>query len=86
MALAVSSGILVLGSPARADESIDPESDRKAFQAFFFAKFPLTAFLLPEEAAAALMTLLVAHSLASDLTGLPLDWTQPLVTTVLTFA
>ena len=27
-------------TPARADDKTDPEMDRKAFQAFFFAKFP----------------------------------------------
>ena len=51
-----------------------------------FPQFPLTAVLSPEEAQALIMTLLVTHSVASDLTGLPLDWTQPIVTTLLTLA
>ena len=53
---------------------------------FLLTKLPLTACLSSEEALALLMTLLVTHSLLSDLTGLPLDWTQPIINTVLTLA
>jgi hypothetical protein len=42
--------------------------------------------LSPEEALTVIMTLLMTHSLLSDLIGLPLDWTQPIVNTVLTLA
>lgn len=51
---------------------------------FFSAKFPATSFLMPEEATALLLTLLVSHVLLSGVTGAELDWTQPLVNTALT--
>ncbi len=35
--------LLLATAPAKAEDKIDPETERKAFQAFFFAKFPKVA-------------------------------------------
>lgn len=40
VAMTVVCALLPAAAPAKADDGIDPEQDRKAFQAFFFAKFP----------------------------------------------
>ncbi len=51
---------------------------------FFSVRFPATAFLLPEAAQALVTALLVGQSLLSDITGLPMDWTLPFESLLLT--
>lgn len=42
-ALGVVCALLLAAAPAKAADKTNPEADRKAFQAFFFAKFPTVA-------------------------------------------
>mmetsp|Transcript_14438 Transcript_14438/g.25198 ORF Transcript_14438/g.25198 Transcript_14438/m.25198 type:complete len:356 (+) Transcript_14438:76-1143(+) len=53
---------------------------------FFLAVFPVTQVLGVDQAALALITLFVAHSLLSDLAGRPLDWSAALLWTILRVA
>ncbi|KAL6750635.1 hypothetical protein V8C86DRAFT_2802170 [Haematococcus lacustris] len=50
---------------------------------YLASQHPATAFLTWEQAAGALLSLFVGHSLLASLTGWPLDWTEPLLGSLL---
>jgi hypothetical protein len=53
---------------------------------FFLAKYSATALMMPQAVHAMITTLLVGQVFASELTGLPMDWTKPIVNTILILA
>ncbi|GAX73541.1 hypothetical protein CEUSTIGMA_g992.t1 [Chlamydomonas eustigma] len=53
---------------------------------FFLVKYSVTAFMHPQAVHATITTLLVGQVFASELTGLPMDWTKPIVSTILFLA
>ncbi len=67
-----------------------PRGRRSAFLGSCFtylaATHPATRFLTPAQASGALVSLFVGQALAAELTGLPMDWTEPLLRAVLRLA